>query len=81
MVPNTLEFPIIDGETKGMVTIGPIVRHAEDLMPVLRTLAGPDQIDPLAGDAQARLRHPCTASAGAARRRLTSGNGCSRPLI
>ena len=29
-----------------MLTIGPITRRAEDLMPMLRVIAGPDGIDP-----------------------------------
>jgi len=39
LVPSTGQFP-----TK-MLTIGPIVRRAEDLMPMLRVIAGPDGID------------------------------------
>ena len=31
-----------------MLTIGPIARRAEDLMPMLRVIAGPDGIDPYA---------------------------------
>jgi hypothetical protein len=35
------------GHSKRMVTIRPITRRADDLMPVLRIIAGPDGIDPL----------------------------------
>ena len=48
VVPNTGQFPVADGEAARMLTPGPIVRRAEDLMPALRVLAGPDGKDPLA---------------------------------
>lgn len=47
LVPHTNPFPVLRGETKRMVTYGPIVRRVEQLMPVLRALAGPDGVDPL----------------------------------
>lgn len=58
LVPQTLEFPRFAGHTRRMITIGPIVRAAEDLLPVLATIAGPDGIDPLAG--QTQLGDPAT---------------------
>ena len=48
LVPNTGQFPMADGEAARMLTIGPMARRAEDLMPVLRAIAGPDGVDPLA---------------------------------
>ena len=42
LVPNTGQWPIAHGEAARMLTIGPLTRRAEDLMPVLRALAGPD---------------------------------------
>ena len=30
-----------------MLAVGPLARRAEDLMPVLRAIAGPDGVDPL----------------------------------
>jgi fatty acid amide hydrolase 2 len=44
-VPNTGQFPSADGDAARLLTIGPIVRRAEDLMPVLRLIAGPDGED------------------------------------
>ena len=44
-VPLTGMFPSTDGEAARLLTIGPIARRAEDLMPVMRTLAGPDGVD------------------------------------
>jgi len=47
LVPNTGQFPPTETETAAlMLTIGPITRRAEDLMPMLRVIAGPDGVDP-----------------------------------
>ena len=48
VIPNTGQFPVADGEAARMLTAGPICRRAEDLMPLLRVLAGPDGADPIA---------------------------------
>ena len=45
LVPGTGSWPPVDDGTRGMFTHGPLARRAEDLMPVLRILAGPDGID------------------------------------
>ena len=45
LVPNTGQFPSTAGEAAFMLTIGPLTRHAEDLMPVTRIIAGPDGQD------------------------------------
>ena len=51
LVPSTGQFPTTETETAAMMlTIGPITRRAEDLMPMLRVIAGPDGIDPYARD-------------------------------
>jgi fatty acid amide hydrolase 2 len=53
IVPNTGQFPTTETETAAtMLTLGPITRRAEDLMPVLRIIAGPDGVDPYAREAQ-----------------------------
>jgi fatty acid amide hydrolase 2 len=44
-VPNTGQFPSTAGEAAFMLTIGPLARRAEDLMPVMRIIAGPDGED------------------------------------
>ena len=44
-VPNTGQFPTTSGEAAFMLTLGPLARRAEDLMPVTRTIAGPDGHD------------------------------------
>jgi fatty acid amide hydrolase 2 len=47
LVPNTGMWPPTTGESGRMLAQGPLVRRAEDLMPVLRVIAGPDGEDPL----------------------------------
>ena len=44
MVPGTGHYPVPHHEVERYNTVGPIARRAEDLMPVLRVLAGPDGI-------------------------------------
>jgi len=46
MVPNTGHFPAAEGEVTRMLSLGPLARRAEDLMPALQIIAGPDGIDP-----------------------------------
>ena len=47
LVPNTGQHPNANGPIGGrFLSTGPLVRRAEDLMPVLRILAGPDGKDP-----------------------------------
>jgi fatty acid amide hydrolase 2 len=46
LVPLTGHFPMPDGELRRRLSPGPLTRRAEDLMPVLRILAGPDGTDP-----------------------------------
>jgi fatty acid amide hydrolase 2 len=47
LVPNTAMWPPTSGDTGRMLGVGPITRRAEDLMPLLRIVAGPDGEDPL----------------------------------
>lgn len=46
VVPATGMFPASEGEAMRMNSIGPLARRAEDLMPALRAIAGPDGADP-----------------------------------
>jgi len=47
VVPSTGQFPTTETEVAAkMLTIGPITRRAEDLIPMLRVIAGPDGVDP-----------------------------------
>jgi fatty acid amide hydrolase 2 len=45
LVPNSGQFPCAENDALRYLTTGPLCRRAEDLMPLLRTLAGPDGID------------------------------------
>jgi fatty acid amide hydrolase 2 len=60
VIPNTGQFPVAEGEAARMLTPGPIARRAGDLMPVLRVLAGPDGVDPIAREVE--LGDPASVS-------------------
>ncbi|NJC74017.1 amidase [Planosporangium thailandense] len=48
LVPTTGSWPPCDDGNRPLFAHGPLARRAEDLMPLLRILAGPDGVDPLA---------------------------------
>jgi fatty acid amide hydrolase 2 len=52
LLPNTGQFPSTRGEAGRLLATGPLTRRAEDLMPLLRILAGADAGDPLSRDAE-----------------------------
>jgi fatty acid amide hydrolase 2 len=45
LVPNTGQYPLVANRTLRILATGPMARRAEDLMPLLRVLAGPDGED------------------------------------
>lgn len=45
LVPGSGQYPIAENAALRYLTTGPLARRAEDLMPLLRTIAGPDGID------------------------------------
>lgn len=45
MVPATGQLPVVAGAAQRFLCTGPIARRAEDLLPLLRILAGPDGVD------------------------------------
>lgn len=45
LVPNTGQYPAVLNRTVRILASGPMARRAEDLMPLLRILAGPDGED------------------------------------
>lgn len=45
LVPGTGQFPIAQNEALRYLSTGPMTRRAEDLMPLLRIMAGPDGFD------------------------------------
>lgn len=50
LVPNTGQFPVTHGEAARLLTMGPLARRAEDLIGLLRIIAGPDGLDGRARD-------------------------------
>ena len=47
LVPNTAMYPPSSEANGRMLSVGPLARRAEDLMPVLRIISGPDGEDPV----------------------------------
>ena len=45
LVPGTGQYPLAENDALRYLCTGPIARRAEDLMPLLRVLTGPDGID------------------------------------
>ena len=68
LIPNSGNFPNAEGEITRMLSLGPLARRAEDLMPMLRLLAGPDGVDPFTREVE--LGDPADVSWRAARGRL-----------
>jgi fatty acid amide hydrolase 2 len=52
LVPLTGLYPPAPGDSAGLVVSGPLARRADDLMPLLRIISGPDGEDPLCRPAQ-----------------------------
>lgn len=65
LVPNTGQFPIAENEALRYLTTGPLSRRAEDLMPLLRILAGPDGHD--TGCEELAIGDPATVDLSALR--------------
>ena len=51
LLPNSGQFPVTHGEAGRLLSVGPLARRGEDLMPALRVLAGADPDDPFSRDA------------------------------
>ncbi len=73
LVPNTGQFPIAYGHALHFMTTGPICRRAEDLMPLLRILAGPDDVDGIVWPEA--LRDPAQVDIGRLDVLVVRGNG------
>jgi fatty acid amide hydrolase 2 len=50
LVPNTDMYPPTSAENSRLLGVGPLARRAEDLIVVVRIIAGPDGDDPAAGE-------------------------------
>ena len=60
LVPNSGMFPEATGESWRLLATGPLARRAEDLMPVLRAIAGPEDGDSESTPVTARRSEPDT---------------------
>lgn len=76
LVPGTGQFPSPENEALRYNCTGPIARRAEDLMPLLRVLAGPDGID--AGCFAQELGDPAAVEISKMRVVDVRGNGFRR---
>jgi fatty acid amide hydrolase 2 len=45
LVPSSGQYPLYTGRRRSINSTGPLARRAEDLMPILRIIAGPDGVD------------------------------------
>jgi len=77
LIPITGAWPPPHGEVTRMVVNGPLTRRAGDLMPLLKLLAGPDGIDPVAREME--LGDPAAVSLDGLRV-LISEHAINRPL-
>jgi len=76
LVPGTGQFPITRRAGLRYLTTGPLCRRAEDLMPLLRVLAGPDGRDE--GCRAFELEDPTRVELGKLHVLDVRGNGLSR---
>jgi fatty acid amide hydrolase 2 len=76
LVPATGQWPVAENEAQRYLTTGPICRRAEDLMPLLRILAGPDGEDD--GCRELALGDPAAVDLSSLRVVDIRGNGMSK---
>ncbi len=76
LVPNTGQYPLPENAALRFQCTGPITRRAEDLMPLLRLMAGPDGKD--AGTFAMPLGDPATVDIAALRVLSIEGNGMNK---
>lgn len=60
LIPNTGMWPSTGGAAQSMLGVGPLTRRAEDLLPLLQIMAGPDGWDPQTVDME--LGDPASVS-------------------
>lgn len=79
LVPNTGQVPMPSGDILKYCVTGPLARRAEDLMPLLKILAGPDEGDALSGSLPASvLGDPCVVDLSTLNLISIRGNGRQR---
>lgn len=76
MVPGTGQYPAPSNEAWRYLTTGPLCRRAEDLMPLMQTLSGPDGRDP--GCSRSNLSSPDSVRWKGLRVLLADSNGLRR---
>ena len=76
LVPGTGQFPSPENEALRYNCTGPIARRAEDLMPLLRILAGPDGVDTACHEQE--LGDPASVDVSGLRVVDVRGNGFRR---
>jgi fatty acid amide hydrolase 2 len=76
LVPNTAMYPPSTGESGHLLGVGPLARRAEDLIAVLRLIAGPDGEDSRVREAE--LGDPATVSLRGLRVVLTEATATRR---
>lgn len=73
LVPNSGQFPATESTEYGYLTTGPLCRRAEDLMPLLELMAGPDGQDAVCRPMD--LGNPADVDVGSLRVLHVAGNG------
>lgn len=76
LVPGSGQWPMAEGDAQRFLTTGPLCRRAEDLMPLLELLAGPDGEDQ--GCRALPLGDPARVELGRLRILDVQGNGSRR---
>ena len=77
LVPATGQWPVAENDALRYLTTGPLCRRAEDLMPLLRILAGPDGQD--TGCRAIELGDPATVDVSSLRVVDIRDNGMTSP--
>jgi len=73
MVPNTGQHPMPENEALRFCSTGPLARKAEDLMPLLKIMAGPDGKD--AGCLNFEIKDPAKVEIGSLKVITIDGDG------
>ena len=79
LVPATGHFPRVGPHNDGRTVIGPMARRVSDLIAALRTIAGPDGVDP--GCVPAPLGDPSVVKPTGLRVAMFEGDGAWRPAV
>ncbi len=78
LVPNTGMYPPSSAENSRLLGVGPLARRAEDLIVILRIIAGPDGADP--GAREMEIGDPASVSLEGLRVTLTEHTSWGRAM-